>query len=65
MSATTIRCCQCKRITGVQEDRSAPYGGQTVYTFNPCFDCDSARRRQLERAAQIRQANAAAKAGRN
>lgn len=63
MSTTTIRCCTCKRITGTQEDRNAPYGGQTVYTFNPCFDCDSARRLQLERAATIRQAQAV-KAGR-
>ena len=65
MATVTVRCCQCRKITGVQEDRSVPYGGQTVYTFNSCFDCDSARRRQLERAAQIRQTQAAEKAGRN
>mgnify|MGYP000873670951 CR=1 FL=1 len=55
-----IRCLRCKTITG-----SVANGTQsTVYTFDPCYDCQNRDRLIRERNAQIRRTQAAAKAGR-
>lgn len=57
----TIRCTRCKTIVGSVANGTT----ETIYTFEPCYDCLERDRRIRERYAQIRRAQQAEKAGRN
>jgi hypothetical protein len=56
-----FKCPCCHKTVDSRPDGTT----QVLYTYDPCYDCVNSDRLIREKNAQIRRAQAAAKAGRN